>query len=362
MTRPCGILAATSQWQVDIGPIIADLTKSTTQMSFPGFSRSRGGVGDGGGGAVDRTVPIAKDDGTTASAARAADALAPPVATHWNCVGACGADAQMKPSVTLGALKADSWQRVRIRAGNGFGWGAWSEPVQYKTDRGGAADLAAYLFGAGGIDGLYAQILAVLEAAQGTFNAACAIEPPPPNDVWYVSPREPTAAAPEYGAPQQQPPPVRFVEIAEGDGAGSGAGSGEGSGEGSGVEPEPDLGVEPDFVRLVEGGANGGASVAGARRTLTPAAIGGGGGGGGSGGGGARAATARRRGGDARRGGGGGEAGRGGGGGHAVVAAPRDAELPLPDGPHVAAARALRHRQSRWASTLRLTTTTTRTR
>ena len=127
-TTPCGILAATSQWQVDIGPIIADLTKSTTQMSFPGFFTMQSGVASGMAvaGPSIASVPIAKDDGTTASAAQAADALAPPVATHWNCVGACGADAQMKPSVTLGALKADSWQRVRIRAGNGFGWGAWS--------------------------------------------------------------------------------------------------------------------------------------------------------------------------------------------------------------------------------------------
>ena len=150
------------------GYIIAG-RRSTTQMSFPGFFTMQSvASGMAVAGPSITSVPIAKDDGTTASAAQAADALAPPVATHWDCVGACGADAHEAfghPRRTQGRFVAARPHPRRQRL-----WlGRVVRTVEYKTDRGGAAGLAAYLFGAGGID-LYAQILAVLEAAQGTFN------------------------------------------------------------------------------------------------------------------------------------------------------------------------------------------------
>ena len=127
-------------------------------MSFPGWFVVQSGVTSGepvDGPPADALPPPAAGDSAEAAAEQSCR-LTPPRASEWACEGKCP-DGGATPSVQLSKLKPNTWTRLRVRAGNGFGWGAWSEPVQYLTDKGGCS-LDGSILGADGIEGAYPEV------------------------------------------------------------------------------------------------------------------------------------------------------------------------------------------------------------
>ena len=189
----CVDFGATLQWQVDVGTIWSDLLRDSESQVFSGWFTLQSGVGDDPGRPVagpsaHELQPHQLDTTSAAFALDESCPVIPPASRDWRCIGTCSPG--VAPGVTIGRLRPDSWQRIRVRAANAFGWSAWSPPVQFKTRKGTCA-LDQVLNSPHGLAATYRLAADSIEQTLRMLQQSCGIEPAPTT----VAEREAESAA-----------------------------------------------------------------------------------------------------------------------------------------------------------------------